>query len=133
MPSAQQKEAHEVAGHLDYAPRCESCDAGKAGERPHRLACAVTMRTPTVIADYSFLTIVDGVESGLKLLCARDRRTGSVFANSCVCKESSDKYAVAAMATWLERPGYKKVIVMCDDENAINDLLRSVKLKANAR
>lgn len=99
MPSVQQKEAHELAGHPDYAPWCESCAAGKARARPHRRARADIVPTPTVIANCSFLTVGDGMESGLKLLCARFRRTGSVFANSCVCKGASDRYLVAAMAT----------------------------------
>ena len=50
----------------------------------------------------------------MKLLCARDKRSGFIFANSCEKRGGSDLHAVASLALWINRLGYKRLVLRCD-------------------
>lgn len=68
-PSAQEREAHELEGHTECAPWCESRVAGKAHERQQRRARGDLPRSVAVIDDYSFITAGESFDGTKASLC----------------------------------------------------------------
>ena len=142
QPTAEEVRAHNIT-HLPFRSWCPDCVRGKAKCNPHWKGVAKDEHAiPTVAFDYWFAsdrakndddltrkseTADDEDDSKCApVLVAKDSHSKYVFA-SVVPRKGAEQWVVSLVVWWLDYLGYKSVILKCDGEHAIRDLVKQVK------
>ena len=140
--------AHHELTHIPFRDWCVHCMKGRGQSNQHRSDCkkmegeeisngAVT----TFSIDYMFLTMDNDIvtkeeaektENKDKIRCpvlvGKDRQTGAMIAHKVLSKGKGNGYIVKRLIADLEELGYggSKIILKCDQENAIVEVQREV-------
>ena len=127
LPSAQEKEEHELTGHVCYRNWCPICLACKGLGQGHREAPAEDeTAVPTILCDYAFMGQDDN--KCLPMLCAKDRKTKRVAATF-VQSKGLDPYAQKYLSELMRSTGYRRIVNKSDGETSIVALKTEAAVK----
>ena len=88
LPSAQEREEHELTGHVCYRNWCPICLACKGLGQGHRDAPAEDeTAVPTLLCDYAFVGQDDG--KTLPMVCAKDKKDKE--SSSVICSKQRSR------------------------------------------
>ena len=121
--SREEREEHELLGHVQYRSWCRHCAAARGVGQQHRLLSADPMNAtvPEIVLDYYFM----GEESETAPhIVVKDRKSSAHFSTSLDSKTS--QYAVAFVAGAIQELGYKRILMKSDNEPSIKRLKERV-------
>ena len=112
---------------MPYASWCPHCVRGRAPDPPHRRSQASEQDRDEVIiqVDYCFPK-VRAQDTMLTTLVAVDDAFGSCAVIPTEKKGSTDKIAVLALRAFVASVAQPKMVLQCDLENAIKDVVHKV-------
>ena len=120
MPiNKEEREEHELLGHVQYRSWCRHCAAARDVGQQHRQLREdpVDATVPEIVLDYYFM----GEESETAPhIVLEDRKSSAYFSTSLDSKAS--QYAVALVAGAIQELGYKRILMNSDNEPAIKRL-----------
>jgi hypothetical protein len=139
--SPQQMEAHLLTNHAEYESWCEHCVFGQGPGSHHRKQPAAGSEIPVFKLDYSGMgdgsagtnLFPDGTAKAdvVKVLGGHCRDIDAILSMQVTTKGPTDRYAVGATASYLERKGYKSIALQTDNEPSIRAFVRAVKAKCS--
>lgn len=134
-PTDEQRAKHDLT-HADFAAWCPHCVAGKAPEDKHaRKDKHEDQEVPVIQLDYQFFSrdgeLVEEESRAATVLTGTDTSSGYPFMIF-VPRKGVDTYVVKSLMVWINRLGYKKVIVQHDSEEALRALVEQVQQKLGA-
>ena len=121
--SREEREEHELLGHVQYRSWCRHCAAARGVGQQHRLLSEDPMNAtvPEIVQDYYFM----GEESETAPhIVVKDRKSSAYFSTSLDSKTS--QYAVAFVAGAIQELGYKRILMKSDNEPSIKRLKERV-------
>ena len=121
--SREEREEHELLGHVQYRSWCRHCAAARGVGQQHRQLSEdpVDATVPEIVLDYYFM----GEESETAPhIVVKDRKSSAYFSTSLDSKTS--QYAVAFVAGAIQELGYKRILLKSDNEPAIKRLKERV-------
>ena len=121
--SKEEREEHELLGHVQYRLWCRQCAAAGCVGQQHRQLSEdpVDANVPEIVLDYYFM----GEESETAPhIVVKDRKSSAYFSTSLDSKTS--QYAVAFVAGAIQELGYKRILMKSDNEPAIKRLKERV-------
>ena len=121
--SKEEREEHELLGHVQYRSWCRHCAAAQGVGQPHRQLGEdpVDATVPEIVLDYFFM----GEESETAPhIVVKDRKSNAYFSTSLDSKTS--QYAVAFVAGAILELGYKRILMKSDNEPSIKRLKERV-------
>ena len=121
--SKEEREEHELLGHVQYRSWCRHCAAARGVGQPHRQQGEdpVDATVPEIVLDYYFM----GEESETAPhIVVKDRKSNAYFSTSLDSKTS--QYAVASVAGAIQELGYKRILMKSDNEPSIKRLKERV-------
>ena len=125
IPTKAEFEEHMIS-HYPFRSWCPHCVKGKSNAAPHRMDKGVVNDHPTIHLDYCFpvkreldQTVDDYVKlRGAPILIMFDDKLDLISA--CYVKEKGvNPRSVAALKSFIEKLGHKKITFKSDQENAI--------------
>ena len=131
-PTAKMVEDHNVS-HLPFRNWCSSCVRGRGRSQQHRLQDHTGDGVPVVSIDYGFFgsssTALAAGASGseMPVLVVRDRRSKATWSHLVPCKGTAHHWPTKVLVQDLDRSGYRKVILKCDQEPSIIALAMEAK------
>ena len=131
-PTAKMVEDHNVS-HLPFRNWCSACVRGRGRSQQHRLQDHSGENVPVVSIDYGFFgssgnAVADGASgSEMPVLVVRDRRSKATWSHLVPCKGTSHPWPTKVLVQDLDRTGYRKVILKCDQEPSIIALAMDAK------
>ena len=135
IPTDEQRAKHELT-HADFAAWCPHCVAGKAPEDKHaRKDKHEDQEVPVMQLDYQCFSrdgqLVEEESRAATVLNGTDTSSGYPFMIFAP-RKGVDTYVVKALMVWINRLGYKKVILQHDPEEALRALVEQVQHKLRA-
>ena len=135
IPTDEQRAKHELT-HADFAAWCPHCVAGKAPEDKHaRKDKHEDQEVPVIQLDYQFFSrdgqLVEEESRAATVLTGTDTSSGYPFMIFAP-RKGVDTYVVKVLMVWINRLGYKKVILQHDPEEALRALVEQVQHKLGA-
>ena len=121
--SREEREEHELLGHVQYRSWCRHCAAARGVGQQHRQLSEdpVDATVPEIVLDYYFM----GEESeAAPHIVVKDRKSSAYFSTSLDSKTS--QYAVAFVAGAIQELGYKRILLKSGNEPAIKRLKEKV-------
>ena len=128
MPTAAEREEHEIMGHVQYRSWCAHCvKARGAGQKHPAHEEEQEGELPMICSDYGYmngeesdLTEATGAQDpeNLPILVIRDRRTKTITA-SYVPEKGQHRFGLKFFSNFLKRMGHRKVINRSDGEPAL--------------
>ena len=122
LPTQQEREVHR-ATHLPYRAWCEECVMASKANPGHKTVAKETPEVPEVGVDYGFLR-EEGQEGSLTMMVVKDRESRATFTFMVPSKGAGWKYSVDCLQDAIERLGHTKIVLMHDQEAALNDLCK---------
>ena len=113
--SKEEREEHELLGHVQYRSWCRHCAAARGVGQQHRQLREdpVDATVPEIVLDHYFM----GEESETAShFVVKDRKSSAYFSTSLDSKTS--QYAVAFVAGAIQELGYKTILMKSDNEPA---------------
>ena len=129
-PTPEEKEAHEIMNHLPHRSWCPICIKARGKEDPHygKKNSKAVQGKPVISFDYkSFGQDIDD-DDKLTAIIIRDV-TKTMYAHICTSKGASDEWVVNRIMDDIDELGHNEVILKCDGEPSIIQLLNKVKAK----
>ena len=123
-PTQLEREDHELSGHARYRSWCTHCVFGKGKGNPH-VASGEKPEFPEIGLDFFYLNDDGG---GYPHIAVKDRETGC-FASTCLENKLSTVHVVAFLVGFLRSLAYRKVILCSDNEPALLNILKDVRLE----
>ena len=118
-PTEKEREEHGRS-HISYRSWCEICVQAKKKNVPHY--AMKEKRTILVICmDYMY------VRDKSAILVIKDRHFGGVWALLVIRKGNGGKYAAQRTANIIDKLGYPRCVLTCDQEPAIVDVSKEVR------
>ena len=124
LPTAQEREAHR-ATHLPYRAWCEECVMASKSNPGHKHTKYEPPEIPEVGVDYGFLR-EEGEDSSLTLMVVKDRESRVIFTHQVPTKGAGWQYSVDCLNNDITKLGHSKIVLMHDQEPALNDLCNAV-------
>ena len=121
--SREEREEHELLGHVQYRSWCRHCAAARGVGQQHRQLSEdpVDATVPEIVLDYYFM----GEESETAPhIVVKDRKSSAYFSTNLDSKTS--QYAVAFVAGAIQELGYKRILMKSDNAPAIKRLKERV-------
>ena len=125
--SREEREEHELLGHVQYRSWCRHCAAARGVGQQHTLQHRqlsedpMNATVPEIVLDYYFM----GEESETAPhIVVKDRKSSAYFSSSLDSKTS--QYAVAFVAGAIQELGYNRILVKSDNEPSIKRLKERV-------
>ena len=121
--SKEEREEHELLGHVQYRSWCRHCAAARGVGQPHRQLGEdpVDATVSEIVLDYYFMG--EEIETAPHIV-VKDRKSNAYFSTSLDSKTS--QYAVAFVAGAIQEPGYKRILMNSDNEPSIKRLKERV-------
>ena len=118
-PTPEEKEEHELTGHVTYRDWCKHCIAARGiGQRHLIQSKEDDTGTPMVASDYGF---IGNEEECLPILITKDRKYQTIHASFVDAKGPTD-YAVKYLANVYKLLGSQKILGWTDGEPAVKRL-----------
>jgi hypothetical protein len=118
-PSDKEREIHERY-HIPYRSWCEICVQAKKKNIPHY--SVKDKRTfPVISMDYMFFSDKSAV------LILKDANFGGVWALVVIRKGNGGEYAATRVADIINKLGYPRCILKCDQEPALVDVSKEIR------
>ena len=126
-PTPQEREVHN-ATHVPYRSWCPICVKAKGKEEAHRdLKGKEKSVKATISFDYKSFGQEGATDDKATALVYRDDKTKMVFGHICEHKGASDVWALSRVNEDLSRLGYSDMILKCDGEPAIVQVMEKIK------
>ena len=116
--SREEREEHELLGHVQYRSWCRHCAVARGVGQQHRPLSEDPMdaTVPEIVLDYYFM----GEESETAPhIVVKDRKSSAYFSTSLDSKTL--QYAVAFVAGAIQELGYKRILMKSDNKVPSND------------
>ena len=124
-PSAEQLRIHN-ATHVPFRSWCPKCVSARGHQSAHRASPDPTDSTPMISFDYCFLRRGEN-EGSVPVLVGKVRKYNFLIAHVVPFKGGAQEVVVAQVVRDISKLGFHgKVILKCDQEPAIESLLREV-------
>ena len=125
-------EEHEVT-HLPFRNWCSGCVRGRVKSIGHYAVDKDDEQIPTISIDYGFFgrdgeqpeELVTGQKA--PVLIVKDRQSKAVFSHPVPSKGTEHPYATKVLMQDLDELGYKRITLKCDQEHALNAVVKAVK------
>ena len=113
-------DAHQLT-HLPFRSWCDHCVKGKAVDDAHRPRIDPHKGKAKIGMNYFFLARATDPHHAKSVRNGLDFQSGAVF--SAVVVKEGDPYAQAVALEAIKFTGRTRLIIMCDEENAVNNLV----------
>ena len=128
-PTPKEKEDHEIT-HLPHRSWCPICVKARGKEDPHysKKNSKAIKGKPVVSFDYKSFGQETGIDDKVTAIIVRDE-TKTIYSHLCMTKGATDDWVVDRIVSDIDELGHIEVILKCDGEPAIVQLLKKVKSK----